>query len=167
MKKMTTKSLEEAFAGESKAHMKYLAFSAVAEKEGLKGIARLFRAIAYAEEVHATNHAKNLEYISKTAENLQTAIDGETFEVEEMYPAYDAIANLQEEDGAHRSIHYALEAEKIHAQLYKRAKRKADKGEDEQFAEIYICPVCGYTHEGTPPEECPVCNVSSDRFKKF
>lgn len=167
MKKMTEKILGDAFAGESMAHMKYLAFADVAEKEGFPNVARLFRAIAYAEQVHATNHERNLGNIGKTEENLKAALEGETYEVEEMYPAFDAIANLQKEDGAHRSIHYALEAEKIHMKLYSDAAEKVNSGSDIEGKEIYICPVCGYTHVGTPPENCPVCNVSSEKFKKF
>ena len=164
---MTTKNLSEAFAGESMAHMKYLIFSEVAEREGYPNVARLFRAIAYAEQVHATNHARNLGYIGKTAENLQAGIDGETFEVEEMYPAYKAVAELQEEKGAQQSIHYALEAEKIHAELYKKAKESVEAGKDVELGDIYICPVCGYTHVGEPPEKCPICGVPRDKFKKF
>ncbi len=167
MKKMTEKSLSEAFAGESQAHMKYLAFSDVAEKEGFKNVAKIFKAIAYAEQVHATNHAKNLELIGSTTDNLEAAIGGETFEVEEMYPAYDAIAKLQEEKGAEKSIHYAIEAEKGHAEIYKKAKDAVANGNDIEAEEVYVCPVCGYTHIGTPPDSCPVCGVSKDKFKKF
>ena len=167
MRKMTEKSLSEAFAGESMAHMKYMIFSEQAEKEGKKGIARLFRAIARAEFVHARNHARNLGYIGSTVENIQAGIDGETFEIEEMYPAYMAIAELQDEKGAQQSIRYAEEAEKIHAEMYKEAKEKAGKGEDLQVEEIYVCPVCGYTHIGKPPERCPVCGVPAERFERF
>jgi len=167
MKKMTEKSLSEAFAGESQAHMKYLAFAEVAEKEGYPNVARLFRAISYAEQVHATNHAKNLSLIGDTKANLDAAIGGETFEVEEMYPAYDVIAKLQNEKGAEKSIHYAVEAEKIHASLYQLAKDAVSNGKDVSISDIYICPVCGYTHNGNPPERCPVCGVSSKEFKKF
>jgi rubrerythrin len=167
MKKMSEKVLNEAFSGESMAHMKYLAFAEIAEKEGFKNISRLFKAIAYAEQVHATNHAKVLGYIKKTEENLQAAIDGENYEVEEMYPSFDAVVNLQGENEAHRSIHYALEAEKIHSKLYSEAKEKVKYGKDIEIDEIYICPVCGYTHIGKPPAICPVCNISSEKFKKF
>ncbi len=167
MKKMTERALHDSFAGESMAHMKYLAFSEIAEREGFPNVARLFRAIAYAEQVHATNHARNLGIIGKTADNLQTAIDGETFEVEEMYPAYKAIAQLQEEKGAERSMNFALEAEKIHAELYTQAKKEVLEGKDIEVGDIYICPVCGYTHIGEPPEKCPVCGVPSSKFKKF
>lgn len=167
MRKMTEKSLNEAFAGESMAHMKYLIFSEVAEKEGYKNISRLFKAIAYAEQVHATNHARNLGFIKETKDNLQAGIDGETFEVEEMYPAYDAIAKLQNEKNAETSIHYALEAEKIHSGLYQEAKQAAEGGKDIDIGDIYICPICGYTHVGTPSDRCPVCSAPKDKFKKF
>ncbi len=167
MKKMTEKALHDSFAGESMAHMKYLAFSEIAEKEGFHNVARLFKAIAYAEQVHATNHARNLGIIKKTAENLQEAINGETFEVEEMYPAYKAIAELQKEKAALRSMDFALQAEKIHAELYSQAKQQVEQDKDIELDDIYICPVCGYTHVGTPPEKCPVCGVPSSKFKKF
>jgi len=167
MKKMTEKSLSEALAGESQAHIKYLAFSDIAEKEGFPNVARLFKAIAYAEQVHATNHARNLGILKNTDENLQAAIDGENYEVDEMYPAYDAIAKLQDEKGAAQSIHYAVEAEKIHAALYKQAKESAQSGKDAEIGEVYICPICGYTHIGEPPERCPVCGAQSSTFKKF
>ncbi len=168
MRKMVQKSLEEAFAGESMAHMKYTIFAEVAEKEGKKNIARLFRAIAYAEFVHAKNHARNLGYIKSTPENLETAIGGETFEVEDMYPAYLELAKYFGEQGAERSFHYAISAEKIHAEMYSGAKEKAEKGEDIEAKDIYICPVCGYTYMGDePPEKCPVCGATKDKFVKF
>ncbi|NOY58122.1 MAG: rubrerythrin family protein [Calditrichaeota bacterium] len=167
MKKMTEKSLNEAFAGESMAHMKYLAFADAADREGLPKIANLFRAIAYAEQVHAINHARNLGLIGKTVENLQAGIDGENFEIIEMYPAYDAIARLQEEKGAQRSIHYAIEAEKIHEEIYKVALQQVSKGQDFDAEELYICPVCGYTHIGKPTEKCPICNTAPEKFRKF
>ncbi|MGQ9617982.1 MAG: rubrerythrin family protein [Candidatus Aminicenantia bacterium] len=168
MRKMTEKSLSEAFAGESMAHMKYLIFSEVAEKEGFHNVSRLFKAIAFAEFVHAKNHAKNLEYVKDTSENLQTGINGENFEITEMYPAYNAIAELQEEKGAKLSIHYAIEAERIHEQLYKIAKESVDAKKDLEMKKIHICPVCGYTYMGEePPEKCPVCGESKDKFVKF
>ena len=167
MRKMTEENLRAAFAGESQAHMRYLIFADVAEREGKPNIARLFRAIAYAEQVHAQNHLRELAGIKDTPGNLAEAIAGETFEVEEMYPAYDAVADLQGESGAKRSIHYALEAEKIHAQMYRRAKEAAEKGKDLELGTMYICPVCGYTVEGEAPEYCPVCGAPRDKFKSF
>ncbi len=168
MRKMTEKNLWDAFAGESQAHMKYLVFADVAEAEGFSNVAKLFRAVAYAERVHAANHLRELSGIGKTSENLQTAIEGENFEVQEMYPAYDAVAKLQEEKGAQRSIYYALEAEKIHAALYQRAKQLVEEGKDIEDTSVYVCPVCGYTHMGDDvPERCPVCGAPKGKFKKF
>ncbi len=168
MKKMTEKSLSEAFAGESMAHIKYLIFSEVAESEGFRNVARLFKAIAFAEFVHAKNHAKNLGYGKSTRENLQSGIDGENFEATEMYPAYNAIAELQDEKDAKLSIHYALEAEKIHEQLYRIAEENVAINKDIEMKEIHICPVCGYTYMGEkPPEKCPICGVSKEKFVKF
>ncbi len=167
MRQMTQESLKAAFAGESQAHMRYLAFSEAAEREGKANIARLFRAIAYAEQVHATNHLRELAGIKNTVGNTEEAIGGETFEITEMYPAYDAIAELQDEAGAKRSIHFALEAEKIHAEMYKKAHEAAQAGRDLDLATVYICPVCGYTVEGDAPEYCPVCGASREKFKSF
>ncbi|PKK85549.1 MAG: rubrerythrin [Thermoplasmata archaeon HGW-Thermoplasmata-1] len=167
MREMTKKSLNEAFAGESMACMKYTAFSEAAARDGLANVSRLFKAIAYAEQVHATNHAKSLGLVGATEENLKAAIEGENFEVDEMYPAYDAIAGLQGEEGAKRSIHYAVGAEKIHAGLYQEAAQAVSGGKDADMSEIYICPVCGFTRVGKPPERCPVCKVPSEKFKKF
>jgi rubrerythrin len=167
MKKMTEQNLKDAYAGESQANVKYLAFAKKAEDEGKPNIARLFTAIAFAEQVHAHNHLKVLDGVGDTVENLQTAIDGENFEVEEMYAAYDAVAKLQEEKGAIRSIHFAIEAEKIHAAMYAEAKEAAKQGKDADIGDVYICPVCGYTAQNSAPDNCPVCNVKGERFIKF
>lgn len=167
MKEMTKENLKAALAGESQAHIKYLAYSAQAAKAGKPNIARLFHAIAYAEQVHAMNHLKELGGIGDTVANLQAAIDGESFEVDEMYAAFLAVAELQNERGAKRSMRYAVEAEKIHAEMYGDAKTAAEAGDDMEIGEVYICPVCGFTHIGDPPDRCPVCNVKSERFKAF
>lgn len=167
MRAMTKEALEKAFAGESMAHMKYLAFSQVAEKEGKPNIARLFRAIAYAEQVHATNHARELGYIKDTAENLVSAKAGEDFEITEMYPVYNNMAQFQKEKGAVRTTHYALEAEKIHSTMYGAAHKLAVKGEDIQIGVIGICPVCGHTVEGKIPAKCPICNAPGKKFVLF
>lgn len=167
MRKMTDENLRAAFAGESRAHMRYLIFARKAEEEGFRNVARLFRAIAYAEQVHAANHFKTLGELKSTADNLQAAIGGETFEVEEMYPAYNAVAELQGEKGAQRSIRFALEAEKIHAGLYKKAKEAVEAGKDLEIGRIYICDVCGYTGEGDPPDRCPICGAPRERFTLF
>jgi len=167
MRKMTEEFLQSAFAGESMAHMKYMIFAEIAEKEGFPNVARLFRAIAYAELVHAKNHLTNLGKVKDTVSNLQTAYEGESFEVEEMYPAYKAVAELQEEKQALRGINYALEAEKIHRAMYSEAKEAVSKKEDIKIGDIYICPVCGYTVEGEAPDRCPICNVPKEKFVKF
>jgi rubrerythrin len=133
MKQMTEKNIGDAFAGESQAHMKYLIFAKRAEEENKPNIARLFRAVSFAEQVHATGHFKTLGNLGTTVENLQSAIDGENFEVEEMYPAYDAVAKLQAEKDAIRSIHYAIEAEKIHAAMYQEARQAAKEGRDAEL----------------------------------
>ena len=167
MHAMTRENLQAALAGESQAHIKYLAFAAEAKKAGKPNIARLFEAIAYAEQVHATNHLKQLGGVGDTVANLETAIAGETFEVEEMYAAYLAVAELQAEKGARRSMNYAIEAEKVHAVMYGDAKEAAQAGKDIEIDKVYICPVCGYTHIGEPPDRCPVCRVGKDQFKAF
>ena len=167
MREMTKANLKDALAGESQASVKYLAFAAKAEKEGKPNIARLFEAISYAERVHATNHLQELGGIGDTVANLQTAIDGENFEVQEMYAAYLAAAELQEEKGAKRSMTYAIEAEKIHANMYCDDLEKAKYGEYIDIDKVYICPLCGFTHIGDPPDRCPVCNMKRERFKAF
>jgi rubrerythrin len=167
MKEMTKTALSEAFAGESMAHMKYIIYSDIARKEGYSNVARLFEAIAYAERVHAENHAKLLGFLGKTVDNLQAGEEGETFEIEEMYPVYKNTANLQKEKTAELSNYYALEAEKIHRTMYEKSKEDVVKGKDIELEEVYVCPVCGYTHQGIPPDKCPVCNASSKIFKKF
>jgi len=167
MKEMTKENLEAAFAGESQAHMKYLAFAAKAEQEGKPNIARLFTAIAHAEQVHAINHLKELGGVGSTLDNLGAAIGGESFEVDEMYAAYLGVAELQGEKGAKRSMTYAIEAEKIHAEMFGDAQTVAEDGEDIDIGTVYICPVCGFTHIGEPPDRCPVCNARKERFQAF
>lgn len=167
MHQMTQDNLKSAFAGESQAHMKYQIFADKAEEEGFNNMARLFRAIAFAERVHATNHLHTLNGINLTVNNLDVAMEGERFEVNEMYPAYKAVADLQDEKKAQQSIRYALEAEKIHEALYAEAKEAAKAGKDIDIRDIYICPVCGHTVVGKAPERCPICGVLGERFKKF
>ncbi len=167
MRKMTQSNQEAAFAGESQAHMKYLAFADKADKEGFPNVARLFRATAYAEQVHATNHLKVLKGIGKTTDNLEGAIGGETFEVEEMYPAFMAVAELQEEKRALRFNEWAMEAEKIHAVLYSKAKESVDASQDIAEGHVHVCSACGWTGEGEAPDECPLCGAKKDKFVTF
>ncbi|MFQ6058914.1 MAG: rubrerythrin family protein [Anaerolineae bacterium] len=167
MRKMTQANMQAAFAGESQAHMRYLIFAGEADKEGYPNVARLFQAIAYAERVHATNHLRELGGIQGSAENLQTGINGETYEVKEMYPAFKAVAELQGEKGALRSSDWALQAEKIHAVMYGQAKAAVEAGRDLEIGDIYICELCGHTVAGEPPDRCPICNAQRERFRQF
>jgi rubrerythrin len=167
MKAMTKANLEAAFAGESQAHMKYMLFSEKAEREGLKEVARLFKAIAYAEKVHASNHLRALRGVGNTAANLEAARMGEHYEVTEMYPSFDVVAKQQAEKKAVQSINYALEAEKIHEVMYDDAKSSVEAGKDIEPLPIYVCPVCGHTVIGEPPDECPVCDVAKDKYIRF
>jgi len=167
MDKTTETNLQAAFAGESQAHVKYLNFAEKAEKEGWLNVARVFQAAAFAEQIHAGNHLKALEGIQGTAENLGAAIAGETFEVDQMYPDYMAVAEKQGEKKALRSMRWALEAEKVHAKLYGDAKQSVEAGKDVAAVDIWVCTFCGFTMEGEPPEKCPVCNTPKDKFRKF
>lgn len=167
MKEMTEANLKAAFAGESQAHMKYLNFAEQARREGLPNIARLFEAASYAEQVHASNHLRALGGIQPTPANLVAAKGGEDFEIAEMYPAYKAVAELQGEKQALRSMTWALEAEKVHSALYGAAKEKADAKQDTGATEIWVCPSCGFTGEGEMPDVCPICGAKHEKFRKF
>ena len=160
----TEQNLKDAFAGESQANRKYLAFAKKAEAEGFKQVARLFRAAAEAETVHAHNHLKELGGIKSTKENLQEAINGESYEFQKMYPQMIKDAEAEGNKGALRSFNYANDVEKIHAALYKKALENLGKSSD---ADMYVCQVCGYTVEGEAPDECPVCKAKKQSFKKI
>lgn len=178
---MTADFLRSAYGGESMAHMRYLIWGDIADEEGMPNIGRLFRAIAYAEWAHADNHFKVLgkevgDYsvtagavfgVGKTHENLQGAINGELHEVEQMYPVYLETARFQNEKGAEKAFHYALEAEKIHAELFAKAKKKAEQGKDIELDQVYVCPICGFTGTDEEPDNCPVCKAKKDVFKRF
>ena len=159
----TEKNLKDAFAGESQANRKYLAFAKKAEEEGYKQIAKLFRAAAEAETVHAHNHLRELKGIKSTKENLEEAINGESYEFQQMYPAMIEEAKAEDMRTAMRSFNIANEVEKIHAALYKKAL--ADIGKNEE-TDYYICKVCGCTVEGEPPDVCPVCGAKKVAFYK-
>ncbi|MBU1054138.1 MAG: rubrerythrin family protein [Proteobacteria bacterium] len=160
----TEKNLLEAFAGESQANRKYLAFAKQADKEGLPRIARLFRAAAEAETIHAHAHLKVVGGINSTAENLKEAIEGETHEFKSMYPEMIKAAEEEGNKAAIRTFTYANEVEKVHAALYQKALENMDKQESVDY---YICTVCGYTCENEPPETCPVCNSKAKAFVKI
>lgn len=167
MKKMTDESLRAAFAGEAQAHARYQIFARKAEKEGKANLARLFRAVAHAELVHAKNHFKTLGEVGESATNLGKSISGEAFEIDEMYPAYEAIARLQDEKAALRSIKWAVETEKQHKELFETAKAEIESGADATVAPIHVCDECGYTVEGAPPEKCPLCGKPKEKFVRF
>jgi rubrerythrin len=157
----TEQNLKDAFAGESQANRKYLAFAKQAEKEGYPQVAKLFRAAAEAETVHAHAHLKTLGGIRSTAENLTEAIAGETHEFKSMYPRMIEAAKKEGEKAAERSFTYANEVEKVHAALYQKAADNLDALED---ADYYVCSVCGYTCENEPPDQCPVCKAKKKAF---
>lgn len=167
MKQTTEKNLKESFAGESQAHMKYLAFAAQAEKEGFDNVAQLFRAVSFAEQIHATNHLKTFGGVGATKDNLAAAVGGETFEVEQMYPGYIATAKEEAEKGGERSMNAAFQAEKVHQKMYTDAKAAVDKGKDVRIGSIAVCGVCGWTVVGEAPEKCPICGAPREKFVIF
>ena len=160
----TAEHLAEAFAGESQANRKYLAYAKKADEQGYPQAARLFRAAAEAETVHAHAHLRALKGVGDTADNLKAAVDGETFEFENMYPAMIADAEAEGEKEALRSFEFANAVEKIHADLYQ--KLLDNLGGDLGDYAYYVCPVCGFTAEGEAPDRCPVCNAKGERFIK-
>ena len=155
--------LGEAFAGESQANRKYLAFAEKADREGHPQVAKLFRAAAAAETVHAHAHLRTMGGINNTTENLKEAIAGETHEFKSMYPEMIAAAQAEGNKAAERSFTYANEVEKIHAALYQKALDNLDS-----LAEVdyYVCSVCGYTCEDEAPDVCPVCGATAKAFFK-
>jgi rubrerythrin len=161
---MTTiiENLKNAFAGESQANRKYLAFAKKADEDGFPQVAKLFRAVAEAETIHAHNHLKALGGIKSTAENLQAAMGGENYEVVTMYPPMLAGAETEGNKQAARSFRWAMEVEKVHEVLYRQAIEKL--GKETSTTDYYICPVCGFTHEGPMTENCPVCGTLAQRF---
>lgn len=163
----TTDNLQEAFAGESQANRTYLAFAMKADKEGYPQIARLFRAAAAAETVHAHAHLRVLGGVKETAENLKAAIEGEGFEFQEMYPKFLAEAESEKNQAASVSISNALAVERIHHSLYTEALDTLNAGNDLPESKIFVCGVCGNTVAGDPPDRCPVCNVPKSKFTEI
>lgn len=164
---MTAQNIAAAFAGESQASQKYLAFADVAEREGYPNVARLFRAVAYAESTHARNHLSVLGGIGTTSENLKAAWGGETFEIDEMYPAYEAVARAQGNESARTSIRYALNAEKDHQGIYDSTLRGVEGMSDLEATPVRVCPICGHTVIGDAPDECPRCGTAGVHFREF
>ena len=160
----TEKNLQEAFAGESQANRKYLAFAKKADQEGYPLVANLFRAAAEAETVHAHAHLRVLKGINSTVENLKEAIAGETHEFKNMYPDMIETAKSEGNKAAERTFTFANDVEKIHADLYQKALDSLDNPEDIEC--YYVCGVCGYTCENEPPETCPVCKANIKAFSR-
>ena len=178
---MTADFLRSAYGGESMAHMRYLIWGDAADHDVKPNIARLFRAIAFAEWAHARNHFQELkeqvgDYTvpagavfgqTSTVENLQGAINGELHEVEQMYPVYLEAARYQHEKGAERSFHYAIEAEKIHAKMFQEAQNAAKQDKDMELGPVYVCSICGHTIAEHLPDKCPVCGAKQEKYKHF
>ena len=160
----TTENLKDAFSGESQANRTYLAFAKKAEQEGLPQIAKLFRAAAHAETVHALNHLELTEKTKSSLENLKTAVSGETFEFNEMYPKYIETAKEEGNKKATWSFDVANKVEKIHAKLFSKAIEELENNEVLANIDYYVCEVCGNTVEGVAPERCPICGAPEKQF---
>ncbi len=161
----TTDNLQAAFAGESQANRKYLFFAEKADREGHKQIARLFRAAAEAETVHARNHLNVIKGITSTAENLRAAVGGEQYEFTEMYPEFIRQAESDGNSDAGRSFDLANRVEKIHHGLFQSALDMLEKGKKAEQKPFHVCQVCGYTVEGEAPDRCPICGAAKKMFK--
>ena len=164
MADQTNKNLKDAFAGESQANRRYLAFSQKASEEGFTNISRLFRAVAESETIHAHNHLRAMGEIRSTLENVENALKGEVDETTSMYPMFMDQAKRDANNDALSSFFWANEAEKTHADFYERALETMKQGKDLELEELYICSVCGYTVEASPPEKCPTCGEGKEKF---
>jgi len=162
----TQENLETAFAGESQANRRYLFFADKAEKEGYPRIAKLFRAAAEAETVHARNHLKTMGGIGSTKDNLQVAIKGELYEFTKMYPGFIEQAKAENNDDAETGFDWANKVEKIHHRLYQKALADLEAGEQIKDGPYFVCQGCGYTVAGEAPEKCPVCGAPRSKFKR-
>ncbi len=159
--------LKAAFAGESQANRKYLAFAKKADAEGQPQVARLFRAAAAAETVHAHNHLRAMDGVGTTADNLKAAIAGENYEWVTMYPEFIQDAEAESMKRALSSFRFAFEVEKIHEALYQKALDMLEAQKPQPEVEYYVCPICGFTHEGPFAGNCPICNSPATKFEKI
>jgi rubrerythrin len=164
MTELSKKNMQEAFAGESQANRRYLAFAKKAEEEGFKNVARLFRAVAESETIHAMNHLKAMGGIKSTLENLEGSLKGEQDEFTSMYPMFMDQAKRDVNNAALNTFFWANEAEKTHGEFYEKAVDSLKGGKDVELKDLYICSVCGYTVEGSPPDKCPTCGKGKDKF---
>jgi rubrerythrin len=162
----TSEDLQEAFAGESQANRRYLAFAKKADAEGHPQVAKLFRAAAAAETVHAHNHLRAMNGVGVTAENLKAAIAGENYEWVTMYPEFIKDAEADSVKRALSSFKWAWEVEKVHEELYRKALTAMDAQQPLDEVDYYVCPICGYTHEGPLNGICPVCKTPADKFER-
>lgn len=162
----TKTNLKEAFAGESQANRKYTAFAKKAEQDGFPVVARLFRAAAEAETIHALGHLAALDGVGNTADNLKAAIEGETYEFEKMYPPMISQATAENHKGK-RMMEFATKAEAVHAKLYAMALEAVKSGKDLAADAFYLCPVCGHVEIGKAPATCPICGAKGDRFQRM
>jgi rubrerythrin len=160
----TTDNLQAAFAGESQANRKYLAFAKKADADGLPQVAKLFRAAAEAETVHAHAHLRALGGVKTTTENLEAAVEGEGYEFREMYPPFLAEAQAEGNKPAEFSFKNALAVEEVHHGLYGKALEAVKAGSDLPASSVYVCPVCGNTVEGGAPDACQVCGIPGAKF---
>jgi len=160
----TIDNLRDAFAGESQANRRYLAFAKKADAEGFKQIARLFRAVAEAETIHAHSHLNVMKGVGTTAENLQAAITGERYEFKDMYPKFLEAAQGEQNRPAVASFKNAMAVEEVHHELYSKALAAAKAGKDLETGRVFVCPVCGHTVIGQAPDECPVCSADGEKF---
>ncbi len=166
----TPENLMTAFAGESQANRKYLAYAKKAEQDGFPQIAKIFRAAAAAETIHAHNHFKVGGHVKSTVENVKNAISGEHYEFTSMYPAFLEDAIKEGDKKAEQSFHWANEVEKIHHKLYSNALKAAEKGKDLEEKQMWVCPVCGATFEGPHEhldDECPICKTKKEKYMKI
>jgi rubrerythrin len=163
----TIDDLKAAFAGESQANRKYLAFAKQAEAEGKSQIAKLFRAAAEAETVHAHAHLRVMNGVGKTMDNVNAAIEGEGHEFTVMYPEFIEAAKKEGNQAALRSFEFAIAVEKIHHALYGQAALALKAGKDMEPARIFVCPVCGNTVLGAAPDKCPICGVPGSKFAEI
>lgn len=160
----TNDNLKAAFSGESQANRLYLAFAKAADQEGFPQVARLFRAAAEAETVHAMNHLRVIGEVKSTAENLSTAISGETYEFTKMYPQFIEEGKQEKNAQALLSFNYANKVEQIHAGMYQKAIDAVKNKQDLPQADMHVCPVCGNTFEGSAPDRCPICATPKEKF---
>ena len=160
----TEKNLMDAFAGESQANRKYLAFSKKAHDDGLNQISRMFRAVAAAETIHAHSHLKTVGGVKTTVENIKEAMSGEHYEFTKMYPEMLADAKAEGNKRAERSFDFANEVEKVHYKLYTKALEAAEANKDLEDVKMFVCGVCGFTVEGEAPEVCPICGAVHSKF---